>query len=259
MSPTRIRTLLLAAALLLSAWPLSAQTLTVAAASDLQQVFPALAQQFQRETGHALTTAFGSSGNFFTQIRNGAPFDLFFSADIDYAQQLEAAKLAEPGSLYEYAAGQIVLWARKDSGIDLSRGFAVLEDARVRRISIANPDHAPYGRAAVAALKHEGLYERVKSKLVLGENISQAAQFVQSGAAEVGIVALSLTLSAEARAIGVAHEIPADAYPPIDQAVVILASSKNKALARRFITFLGTPDVVRTLETYGFRLPPRVR
>jgi molybdate transport system substrate-binding protein len=246
-------------ALVLTAGAASAQTLTIAAASDLQTVFPTLARQFQRESGHVVTPVFGSSGNFFTQIQNGAPFDLFFSADIDYPRQLEAGKLAEAGSLYEYAAGQIVLWARKDSGIDLSRGLAVLDDARVRKISIANPEHAPYGRAAVAALQHEGLYDRVKAKLVLGENISQAAQFVQSGAADVGIIAFSLTLSGDARASGVTHEIPANAYPPIDQAVVILASSKNKDLARQFLAFLRKPEVVRTLQDYGFGLPAAAR
>ena len=251
----RIRPLVLAAVMLLDSRLASAQTLTVAAASDLQAVFPRLAQQFRHETGHSVSTVFGSSGNFYTQIQNGAPFDLFFSADIDYARQLETARLAEPGSLRVYAAGQIVLWARKDAGIDLSRGLAVLNDARVRKVSIANPEHAPYGRAAVAALQHEGVYDRVKAKLVLGENISQAAQFVQSGAADVGIVALSLTLGGEARAFGVSYDIPADAYPPLEQAVVILASSKNKGLAREFLAFLRKPDVMRTLEDYGFRAP----
>ena len=250
------RPLALAAALLLHACLASAQTLTIAAASDLQAVLPTLAQQFQRETGHAVSTAFGSSGNFFTQIQNGAPFDLFFSADVDYPRQLEAARLAEPGSLYEYAAGQIVLWARKDSGLDLARGLDVLSDSAVKKISIANPDHAPYGRAAVAALRRGALYDRVKAKLVLGENISQAAQFVQSGAADVGIVALSLTLTGEARSIGISHEIPPSMYPPIDQAAVIVRASKNKDLARQFLTFLRKPDVVRTLEDYGFRRPP---
>jgi molybdate transport system substrate-binding protein len=243
------------ALLVLCASGAGAQTLTVAAASDLQAVFPTIAQQFERETGHAVSPVFGSSGNFFTQIQNGAPFDLFFSADIDYPRQLDAAHLAEPGTLYEYAAGQIVLWTRKDSGIDVSRGLAALDDPRVKKISIANPEHAPYGRAAVAALQHAGVYDRLKPKLVLGENISQAAQFVQSGNAEVGIIAASLTLSPAARAIGVAATIPATLYPPIDQGVIVLASSRNKDLARRFIAFLREPATVHTLEAYGFALP----
>lgn len=241
--------------LLLVAATAGAQTLTIAAASDLQSVFPALADQFHRETGHPVSPVFGSSGNFLTQIQNGAPFDLFFSADIDYPRQLEAGRLAVAGSLYEYAAGRIVLWTRKDSGIDLARGLAVLDDPRVKKIAIANPEHAPYGRAAVAALQHEGIYDRVKSKLVLGENISQAAQFVQSGNAEVGIIALSLTLSPEAKSIGVSRDIPANVYPPIDQAVVILSSSRNIEVARQFVAFLKKPDVVRLLQSYGFSLP----
>ncbi len=160
----------------------------MAAASDLQSALPAIASQFEKDSGQRVILTFGSSGNFFTQIQNGAPFDVFLSADIDYPRRLEASGQAERGSLYKYATGHIVLWTRTDSGIDVRRGLAVLVDARVRRIAIANPEHAPYGRAAVAALRHEGLYERVQGKFVLGENISQAAQFAQSGAADVGTV-----------------------------------------------------------------------
>src|SRR5262249_40789017 len=169
----------------------AAQNLVVAAASDLQTAFPAVTARFEKATGHRVTVTFGSSGNFFAQIQNGAPFDIFFSADIDYAKRLESAALVEPGSFWEYAIGRIVLWTRKDSGIDLTKGLKTLLDARVRKVAIANPEHAPYGRAAVAALKHEGLYDAVHPKIVLGENISQAAQFVQSGNADVGIIALS--------------------------------------------------------------------
>src|SRR3954467_12949975 len=156
-----------------------ARKLAVAAASDLQLVMPALAERFERETGGHVSLTFGSSGNFFSQIRNGAPFDLFFSADVDYPRQLEKAGLAEPGTLKPYALGRLVLYAPTNAGIDLSRGVSVLTDSRIHRIAIANPAHAPYGRAAVAALTHEHLYDRVQPKLVLGENISQAAQFVQ--------------------------------------------------------------------------------
>lgn len=138
----------------------AAQTLTVAAASDLQAVMPDIAKRFERETRIPVTTTFGSSGNFFAQIRNGAPFDLFFSADVDYPERLEDAGLAERGSLYEYATGHIVLWTRKDSGVALTMGMGILASPRVRRIAIANPEVAPYGRAAVAALQHAGLYKR---------------------------------------------------------------------------------------------------
>jgi molybdate transport system substrate-binding protein len=233
-----------------------AQELAIAAASDLQAAFPAVAEQFEKATGHHVNLTFGSSGNFVAQIQNGAPFDLFFSADIDYAKRLESAGLAEPGSLYEYAVGKVVLWTRKDSGIDVTRGLkAVLQDARVRKIAVANPEHAPYGRAAVAALKQAGVYDAVQAKIVLGENISQSAQFVQSGNADVGIIALSLAAAPTAKAMGTYAGIPAGSYPPIEQAAIILASSKNKAVARDFLAFLRRPDTARLLQSFGFDLP----
>ena len=138
------------------------------------------------------------------------------------------------------------------------RGLIVLRDERVRRIAIANPEHAPYGRAAVAALRHEGLYERVQGKFVLGENISQAAQFAQSGAADVGVLALSVALSPTLKSSGTYIEIPESWYPPIEQAAVVLASSRQKALARQFIDYLKKPDSVRLLQSYGFAVPQAI-
>jgi molybdate transport system substrate-binding protein len=237
----------------------TAQGLTVAAASDLQSVLPVVAAQFEKETGQHVTLIFGSSGNFFAQIQNGAPFDVFFSADIEYPRRLEGSGQADRGSLYEYATGHLVLWTRNDSGIDLRRGLTMLTDGRVRRIAIANPEHAPYGRAAVAAVRHEGLYERVKSKFVLGENISQAAQFAQSGSADVGILALSLALSPALKSSGTYVEVPESWHPPIEQAAVVIASSRQKPLARQFLEYLKKPDSVRTLQSYGFAVPQTTR
>src|SRR4029450_2519889 len=174
-----------------------------AAASDLQSALPAIAARFEKNAGGKVTLTFGSSGNFFAQIQNGAPFDVYLSADVDYPKRLEDVGLAEPGSRYEYARGRLVLWARRDAGIDVSRGLSILADSRVRRIAIANPDHAPYGRAAVAALRADGLYDRVRSKLVVGENISQAAQFAESGSADAGLIALSLALSPALKNAGI--------------------------------------------------------
>jgi molybdate transport system substrate-binding protein len=233
----------------------SAQGLTVAAASDLQAVLPVIASQFEKDTGQPIGLTFGSSGNFFAQIRNGAPFDVFLSADIDYPRRLEGEGQAEPGSLYKYATGHIVLWTRTDSGIDVRRGLSVLTDARVHRVAIANPEFAPYGRAAVAALRHEQLYDRVQAKMVLGENISQAAQFTESGNAEVGILSLSLALAATLRGSGTYVEIPESWYPPIEQAAIVLRSSQQKSLARRFIDYLKTPEIVRIMQSYGFAVP----
>jgi molybdate transport system substrate-binding protein len=243
------------ACLLLAINPANAQSLTVAAASDLQSALPAIVAQFEKDTGQKVTLTFGSSGNFYAQIQNGAPFDVFLSADIDYPQRLEASGHAERGSLYHYAIGRLVLWTRNDSGIDIRQGLTVLTDARVRRIAIANPEHAPYGRAAVAALRHEQLYERVREKFVVGENISQTAQFVQSGSADVGLVALSLALSPTLKSSGTYVEIQESWYPPIEQAAVVVSSSRLKALARQFVDYLRTPNSVRILRDHGFTVP----
>jgi molybdate transport system substrate-binding protein len=237
----------------------SEDRLVVAAASDLQAALPAIASRFERSTGHPVTLTFGSSGNFFTQIQNGAPFDVLLSADIEYPRRLEQAGLAERGSLYEYATGRLVVWTRRDSGIDIGSGLAALAGARVHRIAIANPAHAPYGRAAVAALKHEGLYERVQGKLVLGENISQAAQFAQSGNAEAGIIALSLARAPALADAGMYVEVPAAFHPPIQQGAVIVAASPRKALARQFVDALKTAESARILESFGFEVPHGVR
>jgi molybdate transport system substrate-binding protein len=249
------RFVLTVASLLLACHLAAAQSLTVAAASDLQTALPAIASQFEEDTGKHVRLTFGSSGNFYAEIGNGAPFDVFLSADIDYPRRLEASGQTERGSLYEYATGRLVLWTRNDSGIDVRRGLRALADGRVRRIAIANPEHAPYGRAAVAALRHERLYEQVQGKLVMGENISQAAQFAQSGSADVGVVALSLALSPTLKSSGTYVEIPESWYPPIEQAAVVLASSRQKPLARQFVDYLKKPDSVRILRSFGFAVP----
>jgi molybdate transport system substrate-binding protein len=152
----------------------------------------------------------------------------------------------------QYATGHLVLWSRNDSGLDVTRGFAVLDDPRVRHIAIANPDHAPYGRAAVAALRHEGMYDRVRAKLVVGENISQTAQFAQTGSADVGLVALSLALSPAMKTSGSYLEIPTSWYPAIAQAAAVVTSSKQRALAQEFLGFLKRDSTVRVLLSYGF-------
>ncbi|MCC7418271.1 MAG: molybdate ABC transporter substrate-binding protein [Acidobacteria bacterium] len=232
--------------------PAPAQGLTIAAASDLQSVMPIVADRFEQATGQTVTVTFGSSGNFFSQIQNGAPFDLFFSADIDYPRRLAADGLVEPGSITLYAIGRLVLWARRASTLDVARGLQTLLDPRVRRVAIANPETAPYGRAAVAALRHAGLYDRVRPKLVLGENVAQAAQFVDSGNADAGLIAESLALDPRLRDRGVSHEIPAGDYPPIEQAAAIVQASSRKPAARAFLAFLRTPAIVRLMQTYGF-------
>ncbi|HET7209821.1 MAG TPA: molybdate ABC transporter substrate-binding protein [Terriglobales bacterium] len=230
----------------------AAQSLTVAAAADLQFAMQDIAAKFQQQTGKTVKVIYGSSGNFSQQIQNGAPFDLFFSANVDYPKQLERAGLVEPGSLYQYARGSIVLWVPNDSKLNVSSGLTILTLSEVKKIAIANPLHAPYGQAAVDAMQREGIYDRVKDKLVLGENISQTASFVVSGSADVGIVALSLALSPNMKDKGRYSEIPANEYPALEQACVILKSSKEKDIAQQFLSFMKTPAVGALLRNYGF-------
>jgi molybdate transport system substrate-binding protein len=233
----------------------AAEEITVAAASDLTFVFPEVSAKFETETGNSVKFSFGSSGNFLSQIQNGAPFDMFFSADIGYPKKLEAAGLVEPGTLYEYAVGKLVLWVPSASTLDLKRGLAVLTDPSVHKIAIANPEHAPYGRAAVAAMKHEGVYDQVSGKLVMGENISQTAQFVQSGNADLGLLALSLAVAPNLKEKGRYELVPTSDYPPIEQAAVIIKSSKKKETAQQFLTFIKTPAIVSLMRDYGFTVP----
>jgi len=245
----------LTALLYIGVAPANAGELKVAAASDLTFAFKDVGARFEKQTGNSLKLTYGSSGNFFSQIQNGAPFDLFFSADVSYPQKLEAAGLTEPGTIYDYATGKLVMWVPNASKLDLSRGLSVLLDPGIRKIAVANPQHAPYGAAAVAALHHAGIYDQVKDKFVLGENISQTAQFVQSGNADVGLLALSLALAPAMKTSGRYVEVPASDYPPLIQAGVILKSSGNKELANQFLKFLKEPGTVALMEQYGFAVP----
>lgn len=249
------RSYLVAALIAASILPLRAQDISVAAAADLQFAMQDVAARFEKETGEKVTISYGSSGNFYQQLQNGAPFDVFFSADLGYAKKLEAAGLTQPGSYYEYAQGKIVIWTREQSKVDLSAGMKALLAPSVTKIAIANPQHAPYGRAAVDAMQKAGVYEKVKDKLVLGENISQTASFVVSGSADVGIVALSLALSPNMKDTGRYVEVPTSTYQPIKQACVILKSSKNKEVALRFLSFVKSPATAEILERYGFGVP----
>ncbi|MEO6307270.1 MAG: molybdate ABC transporter substrate-binding protein [Nitrospiraceae bacterium] len=232
-----------------------AEDITIAAASDLNFVFRELVIEYEKSTGDRVRLSLGSSGNFYAQIQNGAPFDLYFSADIAYPRKLEEAGLTVPGSLYPYAIGRIVLWAGKDSRLDLSKGLEILREPTIKKIAIANPKHAPYGRAAVAAMEHAQVYDRVKDKLVLGENISQAAQFIESGAADVGIIAMSLALAPLMQAAGQYWEIPADAHPPIEQGAVILKGAKNQERAKAFLSFVQGAKGKAMMKRYGFIVP----
>jgi molybdate transport system substrate-binding protein len=230
--------------------------LLVAAAADLNPALNEIAQQFQKNTGVHVKTSFGASGALTQQIQNGAPFDVFFSADMEYPRQLIAQGNADAASLYQYSLGKLVLWVPSSSPLDVEhKGMEVLLDPSVKKIAIANPQHAPYGRAAVAALKHAGLYDRLTERLVMGENVSQAAQFAESGNAQAGFVAMAHAVSPAVKNTGKFWVVPADYYPPLEQGVVIVARSQHKKEATKFLDYLKTRDASDVLRKFGFTLP----
>ena len=213
----------------------NSRVLVVAAAADLSAALKEVADGYEKQTGVKVKLSFGASGALTQQIQNGAPFDIFFSADMDYPRQLISAGDADGASLYQYAVGKLVLWVPADSALDVEhKGMNILLDPAVKKIAIANPQHAPYGRAAVAALKHAGLYERLSHRLVLGENVSQAAQFAESGNAQVGFVALAHAIAPAMRGKGKYWEVPEEYYPALAQGVVVLAHSQHKKLGGVF-------------------------
>ena len=233
----------------------TAQEITVAAAADMSAALPELVAAYTKKTGQSVKLSFGASGNLTNQIRNGAPFDVFFSADEEYPQQLIAEGLAVKDTLYRYAVGRLVLWVPGDSALDLSKlGMNALLDPSVKKISIANPATAPYGRAAAAALRHFGIYDQVSSRLVLGENVSQAAQFVESGNAQAGLIALSHALAPAMKDKGRYWPVPLDAYPTLNQAAVVLSKSKQQDAGRKFLDFLRSPEATSLLASYGFSM-----
>jgi molybdate transport system substrate-binding protein len=232
--------------------------LTVAAAADLRFALDDLVKDFEEQyPGAKINVTYGSSGNFFAQFQNGAPFDLFFSADIEYPR-----KLAERGlgadDVFLYAIGCIVVWVPKDSPVAVEKlGIKALLEPSIRKIAVANPEHAPYGRAAVAALKALNVYDQVASRLVYGENIAQTAQFVQSGAADAGMLALSLAVAPQMRDAGRFWQVPLDAYPRMEQGGIILKSSKNLETARAFRDFVLGDQGREILKRFGFYLPEK--
>ena len=230
--------------------------LVVAAAADLSAALTEIAGNFEKRTGIKGKLSFGASGSITQQIENGAPFDLFFSADMAYPRQLIAAGDADEASLYQYAVGKLVLWVPVDSPLDVEhKGMSALLDLAVKKISIANPQHAPYGLAAVTALKNAGMYEQVSGRLVLGENVTQAAQFVESGNAQAGFVALAHVVAPAMQGKGKYWEVPAELYPALAQGVVVLSHSRKKKEAEEFLHYVKTKDVDELLRRYGFSLP----
>jgi molybdate transport system substrate-binding protein len=225
-------------------------TLRIAAAADLQFALDEGSREFrQSHPGITVAVTYGSSGNFYTQIRNGGPFDVFLSADQLYPARLVQDGVVKADAVFAYASGKIAVWVPSASELDPATAAG---DPRLKHLAIANPQHAPYGRAAEAALRSLGVYDRVAPKLVLGENISQTLQFVESGAADAGIVALSLATAPAAREHGRFWEIPAPLYPKMVQSGVIL---RDAMASREFRDWLTGTEGRTLLVKYGFSLP----
>ena len=235
---------------------LRAAEINVAAAADLKFALDELVKEFGT-TQPAITvkTTYGSSGNFYAQLENKAPFDLFFSADITYPKKLADSGLALDRDVFLYAIGRIVVWTPKQSTIDVEKlGIQALLDPSVKKIAIANPTHAPYGVAAVRAMKSLKIYEQVKPKLVYGENVAQTAQFVQSGAADIGIIALSLAIAPQMHDTGKYWQVPLEAFPTMEQGGIILKWTKDAESARAFRDFVLGEHGREALKRYGFFL-----
>ncbi|MES2538865.1 MAG: molybdate ABC transporter substrate-binding protein [Pseudomonadota bacterium] len=240
----------LAAFMLLVSAVLAAPVLTVAAAADLATCIDELNAGFARSVGGAKVRAsIGSSGNFFAQIKNGAPFDVFLSADTFYPLELAKAGLADAATMTVYAHGQLVMWTR-DPALALDAGFRILADPRVRHIAIANPDVAPYGRAAKAALEKAGMWQAIRHKLVFGENVAQTAQFVETGNAQVGFIGI-----AHVRPGGHVWRLPADVYPLIEQGAIVTIRGRANPAAFNYIKFLRSEAGRAILKKHGFALP----
>lgn len=230
------------------------QPLKVAAASDLSFAFKDVGQAYEKATGQKVVFSFGATGLLEKQIAEGAPFDVFAAANVSFADDAVKAGACLGETRTIYAMGHVVLFTTKDAAFH-PKTVTELADARVAKIAIANPDHAPYGRAAVAAMKSAGVYDRVKPHLVLGENISQTAQYVSTGSADVGIIALSLALAPQMKRTGTFWEIPTDSYPPINQAGLIPKSAPNPKSAEVLRDYLMSDAGRSVLSRFGFSTP----
>ena len=228
------------------------QTLRLAAAADLEPVLPPILEQFRQATGLRVDATYQASAMLTTQIMNGAPFDLFLSADMGYPKRLIDAGLAEGerGVPFTYAKGTLVLWTRKDSALP-PPSVDLLRNPALKRLAIANPERAPYGRAAVAALTKLSLYETLRPRLVTAENIAQAAQFVDSANADAGLISLTSAMTPRMMSAGSYFVIPRNLYPPIEQGAVILNKTKHREAAHRLLDYLLSAPVQSILAKSG--------
>ncbi len=230
----------------------------IAAASDLKFALEEIVTAFEAEHHNIdVTVSYGSSGTYFQQISNGAPFDLYLSADLSYPKKLVEAGKADQADVFGYAVGRLAVWVAKDSPVDPTKGLAALADREALKVAIANPEHAPYGKAAVAAMRTAGVYEAVAPKLVLGENVAQAAEFAQSGNAQAGVIALSLALSPQLKDKGRYNEVPLESFPRIDQGGVVLGAAVDPGAARSVRDHMLGTQGRAVLARYGFYEPTK--
>lgn len=233
-----------------AATPTPAEPLLVAAAADLQFAFTEIGERFEAETGQKVTFTFGSTGNLTTQIENGAPFDILAAANVSFVDRLTEKGLTIPETQQLYAQGRIVLVVNRNSGLQAT-DLEDLRDPTITRIAIANPEHAPYGMAAREAMQSVGVWADIEDKLVLGENVAQTLQFVQTGDAPVGIVALSIANVPEVTGTLIAAEL----HEPINQALTVIKNTPHEEAARAFIEFVNSPEGREIMKRYGFLLP----
>ncbi len=249
----RLTSTFLAFALLFSLRPALAGSLTIAAASDLKYAMAEVVKNFRAQRpDDKIEVIYGSSGKFFTQLSNDAPFDMYFSADIEYPRQLEKKGLTS-GATKPYAVGRIVLWSLKP---ELAKSaLKDLPSAAIRKFAIANPQHAPYGLRAKEAMEHQGVWEAMQPKLVMGENIAHTAQFIDSGAADAGIIALALVLSPNMQGKGAWTLIPDAWHEPLEQGYAITKRAAANPLAKDFASYMDSEPAREVMRRYGFVLP----
>lgn len=248
----RVFLVAMAAALWGGAGSASAATVRIGVASNFAAVLEVLKEDFQNRTGHRLVLSAGSTGKLFTQVKNGAPLDLILAADVERPRRLEDEGDAVPGSRFTYAAGRIVLWSSRPGVVD-SEGN-VLRKGRFRRLAIANPVTAPYGLAAQQVLQKLGVWQALQPRLVRGENITQTFQFVASGNAEMGFVALA-QLRARGELGGSAWEVPETHHRPIEQQAVMLRRAQDPDAAKAFLGYLRENSARKILQRFGYRVP----
>ncbi|CUS38486.1 Molybdate-binding periplasmic protein [Candidatus Nitrospira nitrosa] len=235
----------------LAVTPASAEQALVAVAANFVPPFREIAIEFEAATGHNVRVAAGSSGNFYSQIKNGAPFDVFFSADRERPKLLEDEGLGVKDTRFTYAIGRLVLWS---PNTDLIKGEATLRSKKFTRLAIANPKTAPYGLAAMQAMQKLELWESIQPKIVMGENLGQTMGFIESGNADLGFVALSQVMAPKIKGKGSLWDVPSNLHEPIKQDLILLTKGKDNQAAKALMEFIGGPQAKAVIERYGYEL-----